>query len=138
MRWVLVFLSLLAGCDKVRALPGVEPRSAREPAPPPPPAMGPWMLDPGATEVTVCWVTDEPSLGRVWYGQAQADHLVLEEGAPVTEHRVTVHGLLPATQYRYSVDGDSSGIPGLFTTAPEPGAEGPVQILVYGDNRTNN
>src|SRR3954467_8821801 len=104
MRWLALFLALLTGCDKVRALPGVQPKSAHEPEPPKALAMGPWLLDPGATEMTVCWVTDEPSLGRVWYGTTEADRLAIEEGQPVTDHRVKLHGLQAATQYRYSVE----------------------------------
>src|SRR5947207_11606613 len=136
MRWALVLLALLAGCDKVRAIPGVQPRSSLGPPAPPPVAMGPWILDPKPTEATVCWVTDEPSAGRVWYGQTSTDHLARDDGAPVTEHRVIVHGLRPATQYRYSIEGSDKG--GVFTSAPETGAEGPIQVLVYGDNRTNS
>jgi hypothetical protein len=136
MRWALVLLSLLAGCDKLRAIPGVQPASALGASPPPAVAMGPWILDPQATEAVVRWVTEEPSTGRVWYGQASADHLAKEEGAPVTDHRVALHGLQPATQYRYAIEGDAAAR--LFTTAPEPGAPGPIQVLIYGDNRTNS
>jgi hypothetical protein len=136
MRCALALVALLAGCEKLRAIPGVEPRSALGPPAPPPVAMGPWILDPGPARATVCWVTDQPSAGRVWYGQASADHLAREEGPPVTDHRVVVHGLSPATQYRYAIEGTAAG--GIFTSAPEAGAQGPFQVLVYGDNRTNS
>jgi hypothetical protein len=136
MRWALALFALLAGCDKVRAIPGVEPRSSLGPPAPPPVAMGPWILDPLPTEATVCWVTDEPSSGRVWYGQTSPDRLAREEGPPTTEHRVSLHGLQPATQYRYSIEGSAAG--GVFTSSPEPGAQGPIQVLVYGDNRSNS
>src|SRR5438105_11690373 len=97
--------------------------------------MGPWILDPQPTAAIVCWVTDDPSLGRVWYGQALTDRLAREEGAKVIEHRVLLHGLTPGTHYRYSIEG---GAAGRFTSAPEPGARGPIEVLVYGDNRTNS
>src|SRR5437660_9550643 len=103
MRRAFILLALLAGCDKVRAIPGVQPRSALGPPPPPPVAMGPWILDPEPTEATVCWVTDEPSTGRVWYGTSSTDHLAREDGQPRTDHRVVVHRLQPATQYRYAI-----------------------------------
>jgi hypothetical protein len=135
MRWALALLALLSGCDKLRAIPGVQPRSALPAPAPPAVAMGPWVLDPEPTQATICWVTDEPSMGRVWYGQAATDRLAREEGASVTEHRVTVHGLSPAKQYRYSIEGGAAGV---FTSAPEPGAQGPIEVLVYGDNRTNS
>ncbi|TMA28266.1 MAG: metallophosphoesterase family protein [Deltaproteobacteria bacterium] len=135
MRWALAALALLSACDKLRAIPGVQPRPGTSAPAPPAVAMGPWILDPQPTAATVCWVTDEPSLGRVWYGQALTDRLAREEGAKVIEHRVLLHGLTPGTQYRYSIEG---GAAGRFTSAPEPGARGPIEVLVYGDNRTNS
>src|SRR2546430_16107767 len=131
----LALLLVLAGCDRLRALPGFEPA----PAPPPPSvpvAMGPWLIDPLPGRVTVAWTTLEASLGRVWYGTAEPDRLAMEEGAPVTDHRVVLPSLQPSTQYLYRVEGGQETA--WFTSAPQAGAEGPLHVLVYGDNSTNN
>jgi acid phosphatase type 7 len=131
----LALLLVLAGCDKLRALPGFEPA----PAPPPPSvpvAMGPWLIEPLPGRVTVAWTTLEASLGRVWYGTAETDRLAMEEGgAPVTDHRVVLPSLQPSTQYRYRVEGGHET--SWFTSAPQPDGEGPIRVVVYGDNRTN-
>jgi len=133
----LALLLLLGACDKFRAIPGVEPRSTLPPKGPPDAVMGPWILEPQAKQMTIAWVTDEASVGRVWYGQRETGRLATEEGPPVTDHRVVLPALQPATQYRYQVEGAQAG-GSWFTTAPEPGDPGPVSILVYGDNRTNS
>jgi hypothetical protein len=132
----VALLLLATGCDKLRAIPGFEP-SPIVPAPAAPPvAMGPWLVDPVPGQVTVAWTTLEPSTGRVWYGPREPDRLATEEGPPVTEHRVVLRSLQPSTQVRYRIEGapDAS----WFTSAPQPGSEGPIQVLVYGDNRANN
>jgi hypothetical protein len=131
----LLLLALLAGCDKLLQLPGFTP--ARLVPPPGPPAlmMGPWLLEPQAGQITVAWTTREPAVGRVWYGTSEPDRLATEEGPPVTDHRVVLQPLHPSTQYFYRVEGgyDTS----WFTSAPAQGAEGPVHVLVYGNNRPN-
>src|SRR5256885_3620845 len=131
----LALLLVLAGCDKLRALPGFEP------APPPPPAsvpvaMGPWLIEPFPGRVTVAWTTQEPNLGRVWYGASEPDRLAMEEGAPATDHRVVLPSLQPSTQYLYRVEGGQETA--WFTSAPQAGAEGPLPLLGYGGNSTNN
>jgi len=131
----VALLLVLAGCDKLRALPGFEPA----PSPPPasvPVAMGPWLIEPLPGRVTVAWTTQEPNLGRVWYGAREPDRLAMEEGAPVTDHRVVLPSLQPSTQYLYRVEGGQETA--WFTSAPQAGAEGPLHVLVYGDNSTNN
>jgi hypothetical protein len=126
-------LLLLGACDRVRALPGVQPRSAARPQLEPI-AMGPWLLEPGERQMTVAWVTPAPSVGRVWYGTRDTDHLATESSA-TTEHRVQVNGLEPGTQVRYRVEAAVEA-GGVFTTAPAAGS--PFSVLVYGDNRTNS
>jgi predicted phosphodiesterase len=132
---VLAALLALQGCDQLRALPGMQ---ARPPAPPPPPrvSLGPWLLDPRPGAVTVAWESETPTVGRVWFGAATPDKLATEEGPPVVEHRVVLPSLQPSTQYRYRIDGADET--GLFTSAPEAGGEGPISVLVYGDNRSNS
>jgi hypothetical protein len=97
--------------------------------------MGPWLLEPQPGRITVAWTTLEPSVGRVWYGTSEPDHLATEEAPPVTDHRVVLQPLQPAIQYLYRVEGgyDTS----WFTSAPSLAAEGPVHVLVHGNNRAN-
>jgi hypothetical protein len=128
-------LLLAVACDKVRDLPGIAPRSTLA-AMAPQVSFGPWLLDPGPAQMTVAWMTATPSVGRVWYGTRAPDQQATEITEASLEHRVILRDLQPSTQYKYRVEGanDSS----WFTTAPEPGGEGPFDVLVYGDNRTNN
>ncbi|MGZ6125324.1 MAG: metallophosphoesterase, partial [Myxococcales bacterium] len=132
---LLALLLVLSGCDKLRAFPGFEP--ARPPAPPAPPAatQGPWLLEPRQGQVTVAWTTREPAAGRVWYGAREPDRLATEE-SPTTDHRVVLTSLQPSTQYRYGIEGGNDVH--WFTSAPAEGAEGPIHVVVYGDNHTNN
>jgi hypothetical protein len=131
----LLLLVALAGCDKLRLLPGFEP--ARVVPPPGPPAltMGPWLLEPQAGRITVAWTTLTPAVGRVWYGTPEPDRLATEEGPPVTDHRVVLQPLQPSTPYRYRVEGGYETA--WFTSAPAQEAEGPVHVLVHGNNQAN-
>ncbi|HWE24335.1 MAG TPA: metallophosphoesterase [Myxococcales bacterium] len=92
--------------------------------------MGPWLLDPGASEITIAWTTAQPVLGRVWY---LADRLAQEE-APRTDHRVTLRSLPDDGDVRYRIEG-APDVEGTFHTAPLPHA--PFRVVVYGNNRTN-
>ena len=136
--FALALACLLAGsgCDKLKAVPGFQQHSALPPPAPPPVAAGPWLLDPAQGRVTVAWLTDQPCVGRVWYGTPQPDHLATEEGASTTQHRVTLASLQPQTQYRYRIDGSSQT--DWFTSAPEAGSDAAFSVVVYGDNRTNS
>src|SRR5712671_2802963 len=65
MRLVAAVVCLaLCGCDSVHAL--FAPRTRIVTAAPEI-AMGPWLLDPAAGQITVAWTTAEPVKGRVWY-----------------------------------------------------------------------
>ena len=129
----LAGLLLLVACDRLRALPFVEPHRA---APPTAEAiqLGPWLLEPGETQMTVAWTTAAPSLGRVWYGTRDTDRLARED-APALEHRVRLAGLEAGTQYRYRIEA-AVETTSVFSTSPPPGA--PFTVLIYGDNRTNS
>lgn len=86
--------------------------------------------------MTVAWTTAAPGVGRVWYGTAKTDRLAAQAGPPATDHRVVLPALPRGAQVRYRVEGAEQEY--LFTTAPEAGGEGPIEVLVYGDNRTNS
>src|SRR5689334_5368671 len=122
----------MAGCDTV---PGLG-RSRAVPPGPPPVAMGPWLLEPAAGRVTVAFTTQKPSVGRVWYGTREPDRLASETGAPALEHRVVLGALQPATRYRYRVEGEAATA--WFESAPAAEAEGPIRVLVHGDDGGSN
>jgi hypothetical protein len=135
MRFAIPAVLSLLACNQMREVPGVEPRStyqAKEPSV----SSGPWMLDPGATTMTIAWLTAQPTVGKVRYGTAAPDDLATEAGPPALEHRVVLQQLQPSTQYKYRIEGGAET--SWFTTAPESGSEGPFEVLVYGDNRSNN
>ena len=58
------FCLALCGCDSVHALFSPRARAAGSRAEV---VLGPWLLEPGASEVTVAWTTAQPVTGRVWY-----------------------------------------------------------------------
>src|ERR1700694_635120 len=93
--YALALLLPLGACDQIRAIPGVQPRSTLPPKGAPDAVMGPWILEPHAKQMTIAWVTGEPSVGRVWYGQQEANRLATEEGPPVIDHRVVLPALQP-------------------------------------------
>ena len=133
----LLLLVSCAGlaCDQLKSLPGVQPVSvarAAEPAI----SMGPWLLEEGKGTLVVSWATAAPSVGRVFYGQHDADRLAQEPDARL-DHRVPLQNLAPQTRYVYRVDGAVPAT-GSFTTAPAADAQAPFRVLIYGDNRTNS
>jgi Calcineurin-like phosphoesterase len=132
----VALLLVLGGCDKLRAFPGLTPARVVPPPAPPPVVLGPWLLQPVPGQVTVAWTTREPSIGRVWYGTMDPDRLATEQGEPVTDHRVVLLSLRPATQYCYRVEGSPETA--WFASPPPPGAEGPIKVLIYGNNSTNH
>jgi len=117
----------LCGCDSVQALfsPRARPASARAEV-----GMGPWLLDPGASEVTVAWTTAQAVTGRVWY----LENRLAQEDAPRTDHRVSLRSLPNDSEVRYRIEA-APDIEGTFHTAPAPHA--PFRVVVHGDNRTN-
>lgn len=116
----------MAGCD-----PPAMPQAA-----PGPVALGPWLLEPAPGRVTVAWTTQKAGVGRVWYGTREPDRLAGETGAPVVDHRVVLGALQPSTPYQYRVEGSAETA--WFESSPPPGGEGPIRVVVYGDNRGNN
>jgi phosphodiesterase/alkaline phosphatase D-like protein len=66
-----------------------------------------------ATSATIIWTTDEPATSQVDYGTRRTYGSTTPEDATlVTEHRVTLTGLVPKTTYYYRVkSADASGNP---------------------------
>ncbi|MBS2024683.1 MAG: metallophosphoesterase [Deltaproteobacteria bacterium] len=101
--------------------------------------LGPWLLDPQPTSMTVAWTTPLKTVGSVSYGQAGALDKKASEAEATVDHRVVITGLTPGDKFEYRIDGEVP-VGGSFTTAPP--AEGdlldkPFRVLIYGDNRTN-
>jgi len=96
---------------------------------------GPWLLDVGSSQVTVAWHSLGDTAGKVSYGEAELDRSAVEQQAR-SEHRVLISGLQADRRYRYRVEGPAPR-EGSFWTAPDPAAQVPFKVLVYGDNRTD-
>jgi acid phosphatase type 7 len=102
---------------------------------------GPYLQTGTPTSVIVRWRTDTATDSRVRYGTNPADLSSIRDNSLVTtEHEVAVTGLLPDTQYYYSI-GTTTGILAggsdfTFITAPIAGSTQPIRIWVIGDSGT--
>jgi hypothetical protein len=100
---------------------------------------GPYLQRRGTTNMTVRWRTSAPTDSEVRYG-ATPNALLFSAVNPAetTEHEVVLTGLVPDTQYYYSVG--LSGLPlagdstHFFRTAPVAGK--PTRVWVIGDAGT--
>jgi hypothetical protein len=103
---------------------------------------GPYLQRGTPTSITVRWRTDTASNSRVRYGASPASLTnTVDDPATTTEHVVTVTGLLPSTQYSYSIGTTSSTLAGgdtthFFITSPVTGAGRPTRVWVIGDSGT--
>jgi hypothetical protein len=103
---------------------------------------GPYLQQGGPTQVTVRWRTSTATSSRVRYGPAaNALASVKDDAASVTNHAVTLTGLVPDTTYFYAVGSISTTLAGgdalhFFVTPPAAGAPKPTRIWVLGDAGT--
>ena len=99
---------------------------------------GPYLQVVTTTSVIVRWRTDQPTKGRVWFGQSpgQLTRDVKESDASV-EHSLTLTGLQPATKYAYAIGYDdtqlASGADYYVKTAVPAGDTRPLRFWVLGD-----
>lgn len=83
---------------------------------------------------TVTWNTSEPANSKLYYGRAPSTATWTGLADFVTNHSVTVDGLLPNTTYVFWVKGsDAAGNEGIspqssFTTSPTPDTQAPTII----------
>ncbi|GAB4027277.1 metallophosphoesterase [Spirosoma gilvum] len=104
---------------------------------------GPYLQVVTPTSVVVRWRTDQPTTGRVWFGQS-ANQLTgnIQESQPTQEHILTLTGLQPATRYAYSIGyGDTQLAAGpdySFKTALPTGDTRPFRMWVLGDFGSGN
>ena len=71
---------------------------------------GPYLQQGTESSIIICWATDAPVKGQVWYGTAPDRlTLTLEETTITCDHKVKISGLSPDKKYYYSV-GTSAGV----------------------------
>ncbi|CAN5123997.1 hypothetical protein BH09BAC4_BH09BAC4_30370 [soil metagenome] len=99
---------------------------------------GPYLQVVTPTSVIVRWRTDQPTKGRVWFGQS-AGQLTrdVKESEASLEHSLTLTGLQPATKYAYAIGYDdmqlASGADYYVKTAVPAGDTRPLRFWVLGD-----
>ena len=99
---------------------------------------GPYLQVVTPTSVIVRWRTDQPTKGRVWFGQS-AGQLTrdVKESEVSLEHSLTLTGLQPATKYAYAIGYDdtqlASGADYYVKTAVPAGDTRPLRFWVLGD-----
>jgi hypothetical protein len=92
---------------------------------------GPYLMLPTQSGITVCWVSDSPTVGTV--SVVNSDKKAADTRA-TRFHRVLLSGLKPYTHYTYSVACAGVTKLGGFMTAAPPNQ--PFKFVAYGDNRT--
>lgn len=109
---------------------------------------GPYLQLGTDSSVIICWATDVPVQGQVWYG-TDPDRLALSlpEMMVTCNHKVELKGLMPAQKYYYLVDAETGIQPSgtedcCFVTAPakdiKPELLRPIRIWVVGDAGRGN
>jgi hypothetical protein len=94
---------------------------------PPDIVAGPVVIHLSDTSVSIGWTTNEPATSRVEYGIGDFTSSI-SDNALVTQHLVTLEGLIPTAAYDFrvsSTDGSGNGPvtspPGTFSTQAAPG-----------------
>jgi hypothetical protein len=108
---------------------------------------GPYLQSESHDRMTIKWRTDYNSDSVLRYGDAP-ENLTQTTSITenVTDHTVTLTGLIPATQYFYQIESttiigsDTAGADAnhYFKTHPSPGARSPARIWVIGDSGTTS
>jgi hypothetical protein len=104
---------------------------------------GPYLQVGTPNSIMIRWRTDGSGRSRVRFGAeaGRLDHTV-DDSTLVTEHKVTLHGLLPDTKYYYSIGGFKDTLQGdrsdYFHTLPAAGVAGHYRIGVFGDCGNNS
>jgi hypothetical protein len=95
---------------------------------------GPYLQALLEESVHILWLTEEPAVGHVRYGEEGKPSRTVGGGEPMTRHDVVISRLQPDTTYVYDVIVDDVPVEeGLrFHTAPRAN-EGTVRIAVTGD-----
>ena len=105
---------------------------------------GPYLTSAAPDRITISWRTSTATGSRVDYGDNISSYTQsTSDPALVTNHEVTITGLLAAHSYAYRVGTPSALLTPAdatyaFKTAPLPGAQVPVRVWVVGDSGDNN
>ncbi|MEW6201808.1 MAG: metallophosphoesterase family protein [bacterium] len=100
---------------------------------------GPYLQDVAISKITVCWETDAPSSGTVFYSLAGNKEAQLSSAKTIEKsphHCLLLEKLSPSTEYDYWVETD--GIKSKiyrFRTAKTKGED--FRFVAYGDSRSN-
>lgn len=98
---------------------------------------GPYIQDVGPTSVEVMWQLGEPAAARliVTRPDAATDAPRVLDVAPADVATTRVDHLLPRTRYEYRVEVGGRSWSGEWTTAPRPGDDAALSLVVLGDSR---
>jgi hypothetical protein len=104
---------------------------------------GPYLQVATPTSMVIRWRTDANARSRVRWGTKQGQLTeIKDDSALVTEHKVSLTGLLPGSRYYYSIGGikdtlqaDSSD---YFYTLPPSGSKNLVRVGFFGDCGNNS
>jgi hypothetical protein len=98
---------------------------------------GPYLIRPGASEMTISWETDSEVPGEVRFGKDANYGETVKSSLPVKHHTLRLRGLKPARLYHYRVlsGGVDSGDATFHTL---PGADKQLRVAVYGDTRNGH
>ncbi|MBB5638008.1 hypothetical protein HDE68_003934 [Pedobacter cryoconitis] len=104
---------------------------------------GPYLQVASSTGILIRWRTDVSSRSKVKYGTTLGKlDQTTEDLALLTEHKIQLKGLLPATKYYYAIGGLKDTLQGnqdnYFVTLPEPGKIGRYRIAALGDCGDNS
>ncbi|MBD2702049.1 metallophosphoesterase [Spirosoma sp. BT702] len=104
---------------------------------------GPYLQVLTPTSVVVRWQTDQPTVGRIWYGpQTNQLNSNISESQSGVEHSLTIKGLQPSTRYAYAVGYDDkqlgAGDDYYVKTAPVPGDKQSIRLWALGDFGAGN
>ncbi len=99
---------------------------------------GPYLQVATPNSIIIRWRTDVSARSRVSYGVNQKNLDKTESDVNlVTEHKIKLTGLTPATKYYYSIGGLKDTLQGnsdnYFSTLPVTGTENIYRIGVFGD-----
>ena len=100
-----------------------------------PPPRGPYVQNVSTSSAVVAWVSEEPSMGAVEYGETPRLGRRELNAQLGRRHAVTLSGLKPGSTYYYQVteDGSAKTANGCFRTAPE-GNDSSFSFAVIGDS----
>lgn len=100
-------------------------------------AMRPYLQNLTATSIVVRWETPANQGGRVQYGPTTSYGSESSQGAPSTQHEITLSPLALDASYHYRVISDADTSADASFRTPVVGDE-PFRFIAYGDDRSNH